>query len=248
MDNNFSGTPFTNHSVPYYYQIADLLRRRIEQGELPPGSKIPKELDLAKMFGVSRVPVRQALSLLVSDGLLHRYRGHGTFVSEDLKPPKMLNLTGIAEEYLSHGMEGELRLLSVRNSSPSPQLADFLGLTPSDEITHIHRTRMVEGVPFCYVNNYVSAEIGNKIPRPDYAKRSLLKIFERRLRIKIGEINQTIEARTADKEIASLLSIGLMAPVMYVETFVHSGDGTPLEFSQIFYRGDRFKYSVNQLP
>ncbi|MFP6890523.1 MAG: GntR family transcriptional regulator, partial [Nitrospinota bacterium] len=226
-------------------QIADLLRRQIELGDLAPGMKLPKELELAEMFGVSRVPVRQALSMLVSDGLLKRSRGHGTFVTDDLKKPKALNLTGIAEEFVSHGMEGEFRLFSVQDVPPSPRLAELFGLGQRESLTRVQRVRMVENVPFCYVINYLPSGIGRKIPNADFEKLSLLKIFENRLRIPLGEIHQTIEARTADKEIASLLSLGIMAPVMYVDTYVYRKEGTPLEYSQIFYRGDRFKYSVS---
>ncbi len=52
------GTPFTDNSVPYYYQIAKLLRQRVEHGDLAPGVKLSNEMDLGMMFGVNRVPIR----------------------------------------------------------------------------------------------------------------------------------------------------------------------------------------------
>jgi len=79
-----------DRSIPYYYQIMKILRRRIEQGELTPGEKLPTEMDLAKSFGVSRVTLRQALSILEADGLLDRERGHGTFISKTL-PKHQIN-------------------------------------------------------------------------------------------------------------------------------------------------------------
>ena len=76
--------PTKNKFIPIYYQIANLLRRKIEQGELEPGDKLPNEMDLAKMFDVSRVTLRQALSLLEEDDLLVRERRNGTFVKKTI--------------------------------------------------------------------------------------------------------------------------------------------------------------------
>ena len=85
MSVHVSRSRLSDHFVPYYYQIANLLRRKIEEGEILPGAKLPGEFELAESFGVSRVPVRHALSLLVTDGMLTRHRGRGTFVTEN--PP-----------------------------------------------------------------------------------------------------------------------------------------------------------------
>ncbi len=65
---------------PIYRQLKEIIRRRIEDGEFMPGERIPTEYELCDMFGVSRAPVRQALSELVNEGLLNRQQGSGTFV------------------------------------------------------------------------------------------------------------------------------------------------------------------------
>src|SRR5262245_39922318 len=63
-----------------YVQIADLLGRRIDDGNYPPGSALPSEPDLAQELGVSRVPLNKAVSLLRSSGQVKVRRGSGTFV------------------------------------------------------------------------------------------------------------------------------------------------------------------------
>lgn len=57
------------------------LRRSIEAGTLPPGTKLPTERTLAARHGVSRKLVRGALTKLRGDGLIERRVGSGTFVS-----------------------------------------------------------------------------------------------------------------------------------------------------------------------
>ncbi|OGL68919.1 MAG: hypothetical protein A3J27_14135 [Candidatus Tectomicrobia bacterium RIFCSPLOWO2_12_FULL_69_37] len=246
MRNPIPEKHFGNPHIPYYYQITNLLRRKIELGELPPGSKLPREIDLAKTFGVSCVPIRQALSLLSADGLVLRQRGRGTFVTENARRLKTIRLTGIAE---GSDLPGKAyRLLSVKDVPASPQLIDFFGLSAGETLTEIRRLPLMEKKPISYALHYLSAESSRKIHRADLQKRSMLDIITKRLGLRLGKVHQTIEAKMADSDVAAHLSIDVMSPVLYVETFVRSESEKPLEFSQIFYRGDEHKYIVELVP
>jgi GntR family transcriptional regulator of arabinose operon len=70
----------TANAKALYTQLLMLFRQRIQDGSLPPGSRLPTELELAKDLQVSRGTVRQALSALESEGLLDRTQRRGTFV------------------------------------------------------------------------------------------------------------------------------------------------------------------------
>jgi GntR family transcriptional regulator, arabinose operon transcriptional repressor len=70
-----TATPAALHT-----QLIDLFRKRIRDGSLPPGSRLPTEMELAKNLQVSRGTVRQALSALESEGLVDRTQRRGTFV------------------------------------------------------------------------------------------------------------------------------------------------------------------------
>ena len=238
--------PFADNHVPYYYQIASLLRRKIELGELPPGSKLPREVDLAKTYDVSRVPIRQALSLLAADGLILRGRGSGTFVTEDKKKTRTTRLTGIIEGNTAPGKT--YRLLSIEEVLATPQLVDFFGDSAGERFSQIQRIPLMEKKPFAYAMHYLPVGSARKIHRADLRKKSMLEIITTRLGFRARNVLQTIEARVADNEVAAYLSSKIMAPVLYVETFVRSESGEPLEFSQIFYRGDQHKYIVERVP
>jgi GntR family transcriptional regulator len=71
-----------NSPIPYYVQVKEALRQRIQQGEWMRGDQLPVDLELCQMFGVSRTVIRQALNELVNEGLVIRRKGKGTFVAE----------------------------------------------------------------------------------------------------------------------------------------------------------------------
>lgn len=62
--------------------IARELLTMIETGEFPPGSKLPTEMQLTAHFGVSRMPIREALSMLRAAGVINSRQGGGSYVEE----------------------------------------------------------------------------------------------------------------------------------------------------------------------
>jgi len=68
-------------------QIAETIYKKITvSGEFAPGMKLPGENELCTLLGVSRSTLREAIRILASQGVLHVYRGKGTYVSEELRP------------------------------------------------------------------------------------------------------------------------------------------------------------------
>ncbi|MEM1503675.1 FadR/GntR family transcriptional regulator [Domibacillus sp. 8LH] len=66
--------------------ISRELLNLIENGTFPPGSKLPTEMELTAQFGVSRVPIREALSMLRAAGMISSRQGGGTYVEEATNP------------------------------------------------------------------------------------------------------------------------------------------------------------------
>ncbi len=64
-----------------YEEVAELLRQRIFNRELPPGSWID-ELKIAEEFGISRTPLREALKVLATEGLITMKVRRGAYVTE----------------------------------------------------------------------------------------------------------------------------------------------------------------------
>jgi ABC-type glycerol-3-phosphate transport system substrate-binding protein len=67
---------------PLYLQVKDIILKRLADGVYGPGDVLPSESRLAAEFGTSISTIRQAVSILVSDGYLVKKQGKGTFVSD----------------------------------------------------------------------------------------------------------------------------------------------------------------------
>jgi DNA-binding GntR family transcriptional regulator len=68
-------------ATPVYVQVADILRRRIQDGRLLPDRPVPSELQLQQEFGVARGTARKSIALLREEGLVITVPGRGSFVT-----------------------------------------------------------------------------------------------------------------------------------------------------------------------
>ncbi len=81
--------------VPKYFQLQTWLQDRIEQGYYATNEKIPTEIELVKLSGLSRATVRQALRNLEQDGYIFRKKRVGSFVLKIEKDTKNIPTVGI---------------------------------------------------------------------------------------------------------------------------------------------------------
>lgn len=89
-----------NENVNKYEVIIEYIKKKINEGTLVNGSKIPSENALSKKFSVSRDTVRRAFSELEEEGTIVSMRGSGTFVR--LKKPHNSNRIAVITTYVEN--------------------------------------------------------------------------------------------------------------------------------------------------
>lgn len=62
--------------------VYEKLVEKIRNGDYPPNTKLPSESELVRLFGVSRTPIREALSVLAASGLIESRQGGRSWVKE----------------------------------------------------------------------------------------------------------------------------------------------------------------------
>jgi len=72
-------------AIPPSRQIANILRERITNGDLPPGSRLPSITTIMQSEGVARNTARRAIAILEAEGLVEIVHGWGSFSRE---PPR----------------------------------------------------------------------------------------------------------------------------------------------------------------
>jgi len=91
--------------TPRYYQLKEILARRIQAGEFQPGDQFPTDDELCQAYSLSRGTVRRAVDMLVEDGRLRREQGRGTFVTAPPRSPVVFRLAGFDEEMRQRGLK-----------------------------------------------------------------------------------------------------------------------------------------------
>ena len=142
-------TPFKDEPLPgqsRYGWLAAGMRARILQGEWIPGEAIPPEALLAKNYGVALGTIRQALALLVSEGMLERQHGRGTFVKAGLGGASMMRFFRFR-----HASEDQTvptsTILHARQRLASADEAHLLGLPVGSSVLEVERLRSLDARP-----------------------------------------------------------------------------------------------------
>lgn len=231
--------------IPVYYQIRNKIKDWIINKDYRAGDKIPSENELAKLFQVNRLTVRQGISLLIQEGLLRSKRGEGTFVTEDESLIRSLGLdfTGFMDGLFSEVTRSKVKSVIIEKIVPSKSINEKLELD-CNELICIKRVRLLNDKIFAYTVNYLPIEIGIKIKEADLYKKPLLQLIEQDLGIEFSEALQTIEASFSDPLTSEKLEIPSGSPILFVERIMYDKNKKPVEVVQTSYRGDYYKYRV----
>ncbi|MEU5060247.1 MULTISPECIES: GntR family transcriptional regulator [unclassified Streptomyces] len=145
-------------------QAAEELRTLIAR-DYKPGDRLPPESELARRIGLSRNTVREAVALLVSEGLVQRRWGVGTTVLAPV-PPASFSVTDvipIKDIIKSAGHKPGLSHWNHRSVKPDPDIAAHLDLPDDDaETWYVERVFTVDGQPAVHLRDWCLKTIGGR--------------------------------------------------------------------------------------
>ncbi|MCO6452818.1 MAG: GntR family transcriptional regulator [Caldilineales bacterium] len=226
--------------LPLYLQIYELLRRRITSDEWQPGDMLPTETALLEKYDVSRATVRQALDALVQEGLIYRERGRGTFVAHPTVEQGLVRIVSFTEDMRQRGFEPGTEVLSVGLVQASEEQARALQVPVGEELVHIERLRLADNEPMSIEASFLVHRLCPNILSHDYAVLPLRDALENDYGIRMESATQTIRAFNASPRIAQKLGIRKSSAILVIERISRSQYGVPVEFLQVYHRGDRY--------
>jgi GntR family transcriptional regulator len=230
--------------VPYYAQIVDHIRALVKQGKLKEGQVFCSEGDIARVLGISKMPVRQAFQKLRSEGLLVIAKGKRPIVGTGRVPWNFQQLRGFSEEMRRRGLVPSAKLLALDKVEPALDVAQALKLTPGEQAYSLKRLRFVNAEPVAVVTSFLPARIFAGIDQQDLEKQSLYQIFERTYNRKLQWAEESIGAVVANNEEAHALQAHPGSPLLLIKETTYDEQNIPIEYSVSLLRGDRYTASV----
>jgi GntR family transcriptional regulator len=240
VDRELGARPSRRGGIPLYYQIMRDLKEQIVSGKLAPGDQMPSEAEHTRRFGVSRVVIRQALGMLQEEGLVVRVKGKGTFVSDAVAEDATPRVSGSLEDLIHIGSDTRIEVVEFRLVKATPDLAEVFSIKDGADLFHVQRLRLVDSRPLAVMVNHLPYDIGATIPLSDLTREPLIVLIEKRAGVRIEWASEVFQAVAADEEMARLLGVDILTPLLKLTLTVYSTDGSVADLAHVFYRSDRY--------
>ncbi|CBI13557.1 GntR family transcriptional regulator [Streptococcus gallolyticus] len=226
--------------VPAYIRIHDAIKKEIDGGVWEIGQRLPSERDLADDYEVSRMTLRQAITLLVEEGILERRVGSGTYVASHRVQEKMRGTTSFTEIVRSQGKTPSSQLISYQRKPANETEIQQLQLKATDTVVRMERVRFADNVPLVFE----VASIPEKLIQ-SFNQEAITEHFFQTLTdngYEIGKSQQTIYAKNASERVANYLKVPKNHAVLALTQVSYFTDGRPFEYVHSQYVGDRFEF------
>lgn len=231
--------------LPYYSQITENLRKRIELGELKPGDQLPGEPELCRSYQVSRTVIRQALQELTYEGLIVRRKGKGTFVAQPkISEGFIQSINGLYSDMRERGQVLTSKVLVQTLRPASVTVAGALNIPFNTPVIEIQRLRYIQNDPLVLVIGFFPVDLCSSLLQADLRFQSLYEFLEKNANLVIDHTHSMIEATSARFEEAELLQVEVGSPLLKLQAVSYLADGRPVEYYTAMHRGDRSRFEI----
>jgi DNA-binding GntR family transcriptional regulator len=217
------------------------MEHMIESGELPMGTRLENEIDLADQLGLSRQTMRRAIEYLVGRGLLLRKRGIGTQVVQ-AKVTREVELTSLYDDLAKTGRDPSTTVVSFGTEPAPDALAAELGLAAGTPVYVFERLRFAGAEPLALMRNHVPEHL-MRLSAADLEAQGLYNLF-RANGISMRIAKQSIGARAATAAEARALAERKGAPLLTMERSAYDEQGRAVEHGRHVYRASRYRFDL----
>ncbi|OTN75468.1 hypothetical protein A5886_000538 [Enterococcus sp. 8G7_MSG3316] len=233
--------------MPKYLEIADELRKRIKDGTYPKDSFLPYQTELVEEFGVSRMTIKNAVNILIMEGLLLTKRGSGTKVLNHSFAGKD---TSSVTEYkgLSYQMKQEKRRLTSQVITfevcfPDERIQEMLQVTAEQPVYHVIRLRILEDNPYILEHSFMPVDLVSGLTK-DILEDSVYEYILQDLGYRFAGAYRTFQAAKSDQYDQRYLDCKEDDPVLELEQIIYLESGRPIDYSYSRNRYDVKGYSM----
>ncbi len=236
----------TTSGVPLYFQLRNILRDRIINGEFKADERIPPEIELCRRYGVSRITVRKAIEALVQEELIYTRQGKGTFVTPQKLRRRLPRLYSFTEDIRELGLQPSSSIVELRIENATPQDAATLKLPEHDRnIFKIVRIRRVNDEPVLLEATQIPHFLCPELLSADLEKDSLYRVLREDYGLILHDAEESYEAAIIRVEEAKLLESKRNQAVFHIQRIANLADATPFELTRSVARGDYMQFTLH---
>jgi GntR family transcriptional regulator len=230
-----------SQKLPLWYQLSQLIRAEIINGNLGVGSRIEPETELATKFDVSVITVRQALKSLEAEGLITRQRGRGTFVhGEGIRAHETGSPTPL-ESMFSKEFDPPAKILERGISAPPKFAAE--NFDQGEKLFFIRRVAYRDGIPWSCARLWVPERYKPKVTTRLASRYPMFRILAERCGVHFKYADFAAQALQASPEIAQHLEIDPFSPVLLLTGKSFDRNERAVCVLQIYFRSDHFSFN-----
>lgn len=225
-------------TIPLHKKIEQDILEKIESGVYLENETIPTEFALAKMYGVSRPTVRQAIQTLADEGFLEKRKKRGTIVT---KPKIQQEFTRVIESFDSEmnrkGIVPKTKVIAFKKDVANEEIATNLNIKEEDSVYKLIRLRYAGENPTVLVTSYIPEFMFPELGAIDFSTALLYETFKQ-MHHPIRFVKRKLDVLLADETTGDLLDVNEGAPLFYFHTQGFTNNKIPIEYSISKYRGD----------
>ncbi|MBY4208102.1 GntR family transcriptional regulator [Rhodococcus fascians] len=234
-------------SEPVYRTVANKLRNEISAGTYKDGLRLPTEAELAAEHGASRQTIRRAFHDLVSEGIVHRVPGRGTFATE--RKSRYLRQLGSIEDLMNLSSDTTMDIVSPLHRQVNIEAASRLRLD-TDLVYGVTFRRVHDGVPFAHTRVFLPEAIARHVlDAPDLkegasSSYTLIGLLEQHLDAPIVRADQSITVAPAPAEVAEALDCAPDHPMLRVDRLYSNDRDELCELALSYFLPEHYTYRI----
>lgn len=227
------------NGIALYAKIASILRTQISSGQLAVGARLPSIEQMSEIYNVAPVTIRQAVRLLVDEGLLSSHRGRGTFVTDNgsRRPLEQLHDSDAPDASATPSISVKViqraRLKAVPDELQFGHRSE--GAYERIKRIHFHDERM-----FFVMDAYIAEELYTTLPKNIDQRLMIPDLLRDEFVSRKVNVLTTVTVASADLEVSELLRCDLSFPVAQIFRVFADKTKRILVSSKATYRADVF--------
>jgi GntR family transcriptional regulator len=219
-------------SGPLYQQITQKLVEKLSAGDFAPGQALPSERDLAQQFGVSIGTLRAAMNALVSEGILVRQQGRGTFVATHDRDRLRFYFFHIVKHDKEKQDYPEVKFDAFSLGKADADVAQKLQIARGAATIHIRNVLWLDGRPVLVDEITLPAAqfrgLTEEMVRT--RKSTLYNLYQSAFGITVARSSERLRAATVSAQHTPLLAVEVGTPILQIRRVALRYDDTPVEW------------------